>query len=137
MAYKLIEIYKTEEKETQSLYDCENLSDAIIKLHNDFGAHEKLETNIGGTCVLINNETGEKIDALHFDEPVKDRVYTHNNYASDNVSSYDSERLAEGNFHTKFASQRSNSECTFALTIQLDGKGNFKNFDAYRKNSEE
>lgn len=132
-AFKLIEVFKTAEKETQSLYDQENMFVAVNKLHDDFGAQEKLDTNIGGMCVLINNETGERIESLAFGEAVKNRVYTHNNFAADNITAYDTERLAEGNYHTKFASQRSNAECTFALTVQIDGTGDFKNFDLYQK----
>lgn len=132
-AYKLIEVFKTAEKESQSLYDQEDMFAAVNKLHNDFGAQEKLDTNIGGMCMLINNETGEKVESLAFGEEVKNRVYTHNNFDADNIAAYDTERLAEGNYHTKFASQRSNENCTFALTIQIDGKGDFKNFDLYTK----
>lgn len=131
--FKLIEVFKTAEKETQSLYDQEDMFVAVNKLHNDFGAQEKLDTNIGGMCVLINNETGERVESIAFGEEVKNRVYTHNNFGDDNIAAYDSERLAEGNYHTKFASQRSNVECTFALTVQIDGKGGFKNFDLYTK----
>lgn len=133
MFYKLIEVFKTTEKESQSLYDQEDMFVAVNKLHNDFGAQEKLDTNIGGMCMLINNETGEKVESLAFGEPVKNRVYTHNNFENDNIAAYDTERLAEGNYHTKFASQRSNENCTLALTIQIDGKGDFKNFDLYTK----
>lgn len=132
--YKLIEVFKTSEKENQSFYDKEDLFEAINTMHNDFGAQEKLDANIGGMCVLINKETGEKIDNLSFGEEVRNRVYTHNNYAEDDtLAAYDTERLAEGNYHTKFASQRSNPGCTFALTIQIDGKGDFKNFNLYTK----
>lgn len=133
-AFKLIEIFKTSEKENQSFHTLEKLAEAVNKLHNDFGAQEKLDTNIGGMCVLINLETGEKVESLAFGEEVRSRVYTHNNYAEDDtLAAYDTERLAEGNYHTKFASQRSNPECTFALTIQIDGKGDFENFDLYQK----
>lgn len=132
-AFKLIEVFKTEEKETQSLYDQEDMFAAVNKLHNDFGEQEKLDTNIGGMCVLINNETGERVESLAFGESVKNRVYTHNNFADDNIAAYDTERLAEGNYHTKFASQRNNPECTFALTVQIDGTGDFKNFNLYQK----
>ena len=133
MSYKLIEVFKTTEKETQSLYDKEDLFEAVNKLHNDFGVQEKLDANIGGVCVLINNETGEKVESLAFGEEVKNRVYTHNNFADDNIAAYDTERLAEGNYHTKLASQRGNAECTFALTIQIDGVGNYMNCNVYHK----
>lgn len=132
-AFKLIEVFKTADKENQSFYPLEDMFAAVNKLHDDFGAQEKLDTNIGGMCVLINLETGEKIESLSFGESVKDRVYTHNNFTDDTLAPYDTERLAEGNYHTKYASQRSNAECTFALTIQIDGKGDFKNFDLYQK----
>lgn len=133
-AYKLIEVFKTAEKENQSFYPLEDLGEAVNKLHNDFGAQEKIDTNIGGMCILINLETGEKVESLAFGEAVKNRVYTHNNFAEDDtLAAYDTERLAEGNYHTKYASQRGNAECTFALTIQIDGVGNYKNFNLYQK----
>lgn len=132
-AFKLIEVFKTAEKENQSFYSLEDLAEAVNKLHNDFGAQEKIDTNIGGMCILINLGTGEKVDALAFGEAVKNRVFTHNNFTEDTLAAYDTERIAEGNYHTKFASQRSDENCTFALTIQIDGKGDFKNFDLYQK----
>lgn len=132
-AYKLIEVFKTAEKENQSFYNQEDIFEAVNKLHNDFGAQEKLDTNIGGMCVLINLETGEKVESLAFGEAVKNRVFTHNNFTEDTLAAYDTERLAEGNYHTKYASQRSDAECTFALTIQIDGGGNYKNCNVYHK----
>lgn len=131
--YKLIEVLKTSEKETQSIYDKEDLDNALIEMHDDFGKNVKLNTTVGTCAVLINNTTGERVDGLSWGEPIRDRVYTHNNYAEDNIAAYESEQLAVGNYHTKYAAQRNNKECTHAVTIRLDGKGMYKDFDCYDK----
>lgn len=132
-AYKLIEVSKTAEKESQSIYDKETLDEAVVAMHNDFGVAVKQDTTIGAYAVVINNTTGEKVDKLQYGDMIKDRVYTHNNYADDNISAYDSAQLAIGNYHTKLAAQRSNPQCELAITVRLDGLGNFADSDKWEK----
>lgn len=132
-AYKLIEIQRTEEKETQSIYDKEVLSDAINTMHNDFGVMVKDESVIGAYCVIIDNTTGVEAGRLHWGTIIRDRVYTHNDYADDNITAYDSEKLAIGNYHTKLASQRNKTECNFAITARLDGVGEFADYDVWHR----
>jgi hypothetical protein len=132
-AYKLIEVVKDETKETPGIYDQDTLEAALIKMHNDFGVAVKQATTVGVYCAIIDNMTGARSDVLQWGEAVKDRVYTHNDVQEDNVASYDSEQLAIGNYHTKLASQRNNASINFAVTVRLDGKGNFKDFDAWTR----
>lgn len=134
--YKLIEISKTVEKETQSIYDKDDLTIALNEMHNDFGTNVKLDATIGAYVTLINNETAEQVDCLQWGEPVKDRVYTHNNFEDDNIAGYDSEKLAIGNYHTRLSRQRSNKDCIHAITIRLDGNGKYKDFDCYNAPTE-
>lgn len=132
-AFKLIEVSKTAEKESQSIYDKESLVEAVNTMHNDFGVLVKQDATIGAYCVVINNETGVKEDRLQWGEGVKDRVYTHNNVADDNISYYDSEQLAIGNYHTKWASQHNNANITHAITVRLSSVGDFADADVYNK----
>ena len=132
-AFKLIEITKTSEKESQSIYDKETLDEAVITMHNDFGVAVKQDATIGAYCVVIDNETGARADGLQWGDFVKDRVYTHNDKTEDNLAYYDNEKLAIGNYHTKLASQRNNQQITHAITIRLDGSGNFADSDVYNK----
>ena len=132
-AYKLIEITKTSEKESQSIYDKETLEDAVNTMHNDFGVAVKQDATIGAYCVVIDNETGLKADGVQWGDFVKDRVYTHNDKQDDNISAYDTEKLAIGNYHTKLASQRNNQQITHAITIRLGGGGSFEDVDVYNK----
>ena len=129
--FKLIEVSKTAEKESQSIYDKNTLEEAVNTMHNDFGVAVKQESTIGAYAVVIDNNTGAKADRAQWGEPVKDRVYTHNDATEDNISPYDSEQLAIGNYHTKLASQRSNPNITHAVTIRLDGKGDFADSDVW------
>lgn len=129
--FKLIEVRKTSEKETQSIYDKASLDEAIIDMHNDFGVAVKQEDTLGAYCVIIDNTTGAQAKVLHWGEGIKDRVYTHNDYANDNISAYDSEQLAIGNFHTKVASQRSHADCKHAITVRLGSTGNYADYDVY------
>lgn len=129
--FKLIEVSKTTEKETQSIYDKDTLDAAIIDMHNDFGVLVKQETTIGAYAVIINNTTGAQVDVLQWGDGVKNRVYTHNDYADDNISAYDTEQLAIGNFHTKVASQRSHADCKHAITVRLGSTGNYADYDIY------
>lgn len=131
--YKLIEVLKTSEKEIQSIYDKDDIDKALIDMHDDFGKNVKVSTTVGMCVVLIDNITGARVDGLHWGDTIRDRVYTHNNYADDNIAAYESEQLAIGNYHTKYAAQRNNAECTHAVTIRLDGKGMYKDFDCYDK----
>ena len=135
-AYKLIEVFKTAEKENQSFYNKDNLNDAVNTMHNNFGVAVKVDANIGVYCVVVNNETGVKEDRLQWGEPVKDRVYTHNNAQEDNISSYDSEKLAIGNYHTRLASQRNNANVNHAVTIRLSGVGDFADADVWNRATE-
>ena len=130
-AYKLVEVSKTADKESQSIYDKDNLDVAVSDMHNDFGVIVKQVTTIGAYAVVIDNTTGAKLDRLQWGDSVKDRVYTHNNASEDNVSNYDSEQLAIGNYHTKLASQRNNANVNHAITVRLDGKGNFADADIW------
>jgi hypothetical protein len=91
---------------------------------------------------LINQETGEKVENLHWmvlpgpdtgDVMIRQRVYTHNNYSEDNIAAYDTERLAIGNYHTKLASQRNNAECYRAITIRLNMYGDIVDSDSWTK----
>lgn len=132
-AFKLIEIIKTSERESQSIYDKEILDEAVIAMHNDFGVAVKQDTTIGAYAVIVDNTTGARIDGAQWGEPVKDRVYTHNDVTEDNISSYESEQLAIGNYHTKLAAQRNNANVTHAITLRLSGTGEFVDFDSWTK----
>lgn len=132
-AYKLIEISKTSEKESQSIYDKDNLNEAITAMHNDFGVAVKQDATIGAYAVVIDNNTGQVGGKAQWGESVKDRVYTHNDATDDNISSYDTEQLAIGNYHTKLASQRSNAQVNHAITVRLDGRGDFADVDVWDK----
>lgn len=129
--FKLIEITKTSEKESQSIYDKDSLNEAVNAMHNDFGVAVKQDATIGAYCVVIDNTTGAQTKVLQWGVGVKDRVYTHNDYADDNISAYDSEKLAIGNFHTKVASQRNHEGCKHAITVRLGSMGNFADYDVY------
>ena len=131
MSYKLVEIKKTSEKETQSIYDKADVNEAINTMHNDFGVMVKADDTIGAYCIVIDNTTGAQIKVLQWGVGVKNRVYTHNDYADDNISAYDSEKLAIGNYHTKLAGQRNHEGCKFAITIRINGIGNFVDFDVW------
>ena len=51
----------------------------------------------------------------------------------DNISPYDSEKLAIGNFNTKAAAAMKKAECNFALTIRIDGTGKYADFDVFER----
>lgn len=142
-AYKLIEVVKTSEKETQAIYDREDLTTALADMKNDFGANVKADATLSTYCVVIKQDTGEKMDGKYWSIPTNDeepidvairqRVYTHNDYAEDNIAAYDSEKLAIGNFNTKSASAMKKADCNFAITVRIDGEGNFADFDVFNR----
>ena len=136
--FKLIEVVKTSEKENQSIYDKDDLTVALADMHNDFGAAVKADTTLSVYCVVIEQATGQKMGGLFYttseeNTDIKQRVYTHNDYDDDNISAYDSERLAIGNYNTKLSASMKKAECNFALTIRLDGKGEFADFNAWNR----
>ena len=151
--YKLIQVSKDNTgKETQSIYDYIDSKEAQIALDNGFGVLMKQDTIISAFCLLIDNDTGERIDKLSFSDAsaiqveegqeetvstvIRPRVYTHNDYASDNIAAYDSERLAKGNYFTKKAASMNKEECNFAITICIDGEGEFLEFSKYEGNTD-
>lgn len=132
--YKIIEVIKTSDKDSQSIYDVAgSLNDAITTLHNDFGVAVKQESTIGAYCLIIDNETGKSIEKFQWGESARDRVYTHNDFTDDNLTPYDSPKLAIGNYNTKIASQRNNTDCNFALTVRLDGAGNLAETNVWER----
>lgn len=135
-AYKLIRVTKTSENENGAGYDFDVLDTAVTQMHNYFGIEVNKETSTGVLCVLVDNTTG-KTDKLQWGEAVKDRVYAHNDYTSDQVYTYDDEKTAIGNFHTRVAAQRLNANCNEELTIRFDGVGNAKEFDKWTRPVEE
>lgn len=134
--YKLIEVSKTTEKESQSIYDKETLENAVNTMHNDFGVAVKQDSTIGAYAVIIDNETGTKVDKVQWGLPIKERVYTHNDFSEDNISAYDSEQLSIGNYHTKLASQRNNDKVNHAVTVRLDAFGDFADSDVWNRATE-
>lgn len=141
--FKLIEVVKTSEKENQSIYDKDDLTVALADMHNDFGVAVKADTTLSVYCVVVEQATGQRMGGLYYADPtventdIKQRVYTHNDYADDNISAYDSERLAIGNYNTKLSASMKKAECNFALTIRLDGKGEFADFNVFKRLTEE
>lgn len=152
--YKLIEVAKKSSgQEAQSIYNHTDLTTALAAMNNDFGVQVKDEDVVKVYCLLIDNENGAKIDKCCYpaprpdmdlvvpeegEEPAPDttirfRVYTHNDYADDNISPYESERIATGNFHTKKAAAMNKAECNHAITILLDGNGDFKEFSNWER----
>ena len=140
-AYKLIEVVKTPEKETQAIYGKDDFAIAIADMKNDFGVAVKADDTIATYAVIIDQLTGELKDRKYWKdaskEPseisIRDRVYTHNDYAEDNITAYDTEKLAIGNFNTKAAASAKKTECNFALTIRIDGEGNYKDLDVFNR----
>lgn len=147
--YKLIEVRKTEEKETQSIYDCETLEEATSKMHNDFGVALKQSDTLSAYCIIINNETAKYEGICTYPRflgshnfmgestekyDIRQRVYTHNDFSDDNLASYDTEQLALGNFHTQVASAMNKEECNHAIIVHLSKTGEYKN--SYRYNKE-
>lgn len=137
-AYKLIEVVKTSEKETQSIYDREDLTTAIADMKNDFGANVKLDTTLATYAIVIEQATGELVDKKYWglsgdENLIRQRVYTHNDYADDDIVAYDSEKLAIGNFNTKSASSMKKSECNFAVTLRVDGFGCIADDDIFHR----
>lgn len=136
--FKLIEVVKTSEKENQSIYDKDDLTIALADMHNDFGVAVKADSTLSVYCVVIEQTTGRKMGGLFYttsevNSDIKQRVYTHNNYAEDNITAYDTERLAIGNYNTKLAASMKKAECNFALTVRIDAKGEFADFNVYKK----
>lgn len=144
--YKLIEVVKTSEKEEQSIYDRDNLNTALADMKNDFGVAVKAETTLCVYCVVIDQTTGNKIGGKYWsltssvgdnenlsDNTIRQRVYTHNDYADDNITPYESEKLAIGNFNTKAAAAMKKEECNFALTVRIDGTGFLVDVDLFNK----
>lgn len=131
-AFKVLRITKTSEAESASALEYNTLDEANTNMHNQFGIEVAKDTSVGVLCILINNETGQT-DKLQWGEPVKDRVYAHNDYMDDKSYTYDNEKLTVANYHTRIAAQRLNENCNFEITIRFDGLGEVKDFDSWTR----
>ena len=150
--YKLIKVAKKiEGNEVQSIYDYTDDMDALIAaMNNDFGVMVKDPDVVSVYCVAINNDNGAKVESFFWAMPrfttdpesgepiendisIRPRVYTHNDYAADNIAAYENEKLATGNFHTKKAAAINKSECNHAITILLDGSGKYLEFSNWTR----
>ena len=132
MSYKLIKITKTSGNESASATDYNSFTEASTQLHNYFGIEVNKDTSIGVLCILIDNETGRSAK-LQWGEAVNPRVYAHNDYMEDKTYTYETEKEAIGNYHTRIAAQRLNENCKFEITIRFDGMGEVKDFDSWRR----
>ena len=154
--FKLIEVVKKDTgEERQSIYNHTDITALLAAMNNDFGAQVKSDNTVSVYCVALDNETGAMIDKCYYEdlamtapaeegeEPVaidptiRSRVYTHNDYADDNIAAYETERLALGNYHTKMAASMNKEECNHAITILINGKGEFVEFSNWTRPTEE
>lgn len=153
-AYKLIEVSKDSTgKESQSIYSHTDMTALLAAMNNDFGVMVKVENTVSVYCIAIDNENGSKVDGCYWSMPIvieppteggeepdipdvsiRPRVYTHNDYSEDNLSPYETEKLAIGNYHTKKAAAMNRPECDHAITILLDGKGGYMEFSNWIRN---
>ena len=150
-AYKMVYVSKTiTGEETQSLYDHTDLTAAYADMENRFGAAMKLDSTASVYAMVIDKDTGECLNKCYWEinkfagdgqeninTTIRHRVFTHNDYADDNIAAYESERLAIANFHTKKASAMTKEECNQAITILIDAMGGYQDFSNWIRQTEE
>ena len=146
MRYKIIEVIKTSERESQSIYENDDLNAALATLHYDFGTAVKLDTTVAVYVLAIDSNDGFVVAKQYWqkdddtlvstDTAFRNRVFTTNDFEADNLAPYDTERLAIGNYHTKIARAMNLAECNKAITIRIDGAGNAVDSDMFVRNPE-
>ena len=135
--YRHIYVIKTNdnEDEKQSVYQFNTQDEALNDMYNLYGValkNNKLQATFG----LVLNETGEEVERLSASIPdpnnkrqryeIKPRLYWRalkSDVEEFKIYSYETKQLARGNFYTRYAALRSDTNCTEATVACINGDG--------------
>lgn len=135
--FRHIRVIKTSdnEKEVQAIYEFDTKDKVIADMHNLYGVALK-SSNLQAVFCLALDERGVEIEKLAASIPdpnnkrqqyeIKPRVYwrTVKSGVEDfKISEYETQQLAKGNFHTRYAACLNDNSCTEATVACINGVG--------------
>ena len=122
--YRLIEITKQNDKESQAIYDYESEIDAKGEYESKLGANLKSDDYSAFTLILIDN-VGNIIDSYHKGDELSPRlieVKTTDTDAKD-MAKYASVDLVIANFHSKWGAAIKDNSVKAEMLLGIDGNG--------------
>lgn len=122
--YRLIEITKQNDKESQAIYDYELEIDAKGDYESKLGANLKSDAYSAFTLMIIDN-TGIIVDSYHKGDELSPRlieVKTTDTDAKD-MAKYDSVDLVIANFHSKWGAAIKDNSVRAEMLLGIDGNG--------------
>ena len=123
--FKLIEVVKQNDKESQAWYPFESATEAKGEYESKLGANMKSDAYQASLLILIDNE-GDVIDNCKVGEdalsPRLIEVKVTNAETTD-ISKYETPKLVEANFHSKWGAAIKNQNVRAETLLGINGDG--------------
>lgn len=122
--YRLIELIKQDEKESQAIYPFNTYTEAKGEYESKAGANMKSDAYSTFTLMVLDNE-GHVCDVKHEGEELTPRlieVKTTDTEEND-IMKYATTELVEANFHSKWGSAIKNTSVSAEMLRGIDGLG--------------
>lgn len=122
--YRLIEIVKQNDKESQAIYPYEDYTDAKGEFETKLGANMKSDAYSAYTLIILDN-IGKVLDTAHSGDAFRPRLIEVKTISGEeeNITPYDSTELVEANFHSKWGSAIKNDAVKAEMLRGIDGFG--------------
>lgn len=122
--YRLIEIVKQNDKESQAIYPYEDYTTAKGDFESKLGANMKTDAYSAYTLMILDN-TGKALDTVHAGDTFRPRLIEVKTTSEEeeNITPYDSTELVEANFHSKWGSAIKNDAVKAEMLRGIDGSG--------------
>lgn len=122
--YRLIEIVKQNDTESQAIYPFEDYTSAKGEFETKVGADMKSNAYSAFTLMVLDN-IGVVLDVKHVGEELAPRLIEVKvtDEEEPNISKYDTTQLVEANFHSKWGSAIKNDAVKAEMLRGIDGFG--------------
>ena len=124
--YRIIEINKKGDAETQSIYPYEKLEEARAEYETKLGS--AMKTNDAGFCVILDDILAIIISEKYGEDEITPRLVdvktTSEGEFVPNVAKYDTVELVKANYHSKLGSAMKNKDTVRSIVLRgFNGKG--------------
>lgn len=122
--YRLIEITKQNDKESQAIYPFEDYTSAKGEFETKVGANMKSDAYSAFTLMVLDN-IGAVLDVKHIGEELTPRLIEVKvtDTEEPDISKYDTTQLVEANFHSKWGAAIKNDAVRAEMLRGIDGFG--------------
>lgn len=122
--YRLIEIVKQNDTESQAIYPFEDYTSAKGEFETKVGADMKSDAYSAFTLMVLDN-IGAVLDVKHIGEELTPRLIEVKvtDTEEPDISKYDTTQLVEANFHSKWGAAIKNDAVRAEMLRGIDGFG--------------